>query len=141
MFSRIMVPLERSPYDEAILAYVRRLAKQAGAGLVLVHVVETPRASSPRALEARGPDTTGEAGAYLERIAAALRQEGFTVTAVLAAGEPARELAAAAAREHCDLVAMATHGHEGVEHVLRGSVANALRLRTDVPVLMLRVKR
>ena len=44
----------------------------------------------------------------------------------------------AANREQCDLIAMATHGHRGLNDVVRGSVASALRHRTMVPVLMVR---
>jgi nucleotide-binding universal stress UspA family protein len=33
---------------------------------------------------------------------------------------------------------MSTHGHKGVQDLLRGSVANEVRHRTTVPVLMVR---
>jgi nucleotide-binding universal stress UspA family protein len=76
--------------------------------------------------------------AYLERVSTALRAEGFDVDAVLAAGDPASEISEAAAREECDLIAMATHGHRGLNDVVRGSVASELRHKTLVPVLMVR---
>ena len=45
-------------------------------------------------------------------------------------------------REVCDLqadlIAMATHGHRGLNDLIRGSVASELRHRTHVPVLMVR---
>jgi nucleotide-binding universal stress UspA family protein len=76
--------------------------------------------------------------AYLERVSLALRAEGFDVDAVLAAGDPVVEISEAATREHRDLIAMATHGHRGLNDVLRGSVASALKHRTMIPVLMVR---
>jgi len=57
---------------------------------------------------------------------------------VLAAGDPAAEISETAIREQCDLIAMATHGHRGLNDVVRGSVASELRHRTMVPVLMVR---
>jgi nucleotide-binding universal stress UspA family protein len=76
--------------------------------------------------------------AYLERVCSALRAEGLDADAVLAAGDPATEISDAAAREQCDLIAMATHGHRGLNDVMRGSVASELRHKTMVPVLMVR---
>jgi len=63
---------------------------------------------------------------------------GISAEAVLAGGDPGTEIAAAAERERCDLVAMSVHGHKGVQDLLRGSVANEVRHRTTVPVLMVR---
>ncbi len=70
-----------------------------------------------------------------------LRAAGFDADAVLAAGNPADEIAKAATEEGCDLIAMATHGHRGLGDVVRGSVASELRHRTFVPVLMIREKK
>jgi len=40
MYKRILVPLEHSPYDETILAHIRKLARHCGASLVLIHVAD-----------------------------------------------------------------------------------------------------
>ena len=63
---------------------------------------------------------------------------GIETDSVLAGGEPSREIVAAAEREHCDLIAMSTHGHHFVKDVLYGSVANEVRHITRVPVLLVR---
>ncbi|MFI5257206.1 MAG: universal stress protein, partial [Gemmatimonadales bacterium] len=68
----------------------------------------------------------------------ALEAVGLGVEWVLAGGDPGKEIAAAAARENCDLVAMSTHGHRGLQDLLRGSVANDVRHHTTVPVLLVR---
>ena len=68
-----------------------------------------------------------------------LAQEGFKVKRVLVQGkEPADGILKVAQAEHCDLIAMATHGHRFVEDVILGSVADNLRHRTDIPILMVR---
>src|SRR5437773_1838165 len=76
--------------------------------------------------------------AYLEQVGATLRAEGFDTDAVLAAGDPPKEIAEAAERERCDLIAMATHGHRLLGDVVHGSTATALRHMTKVPILMVR---
>ncbi|MGQ0816216.1 MAG: universal stress protein [Gemmatimonadota bacterium] len=52
--------------------------------------------------------------------------------------DPATEIAAAAEREQVDLIAMATHGHRFLNDLVRGSVANEVRHRSRVPVLLVR---
>ncbi len=138
MFTRILVPLEHTPTDEAILTYIRPLANASHAALVLIHVADGWVARNIQQLDLRESEEMKDDFGYLDRVCNELRQDGFNVEAVLAAGDPAREIAAAADREKCDLIAMATHGHRLLADVVRGSVASELRHITSVPVLMVR---
>jgi nucleotide-binding universal stress UspA family protein len=138
MFKRILVPLEHTPTDETILQFVRPLARGSHAALVLIHVADGWVARNIRQLDLRESEEMKDDRAYLEHMCAVLEGEGFVCEAVFAAGEPAREIADAAGRERCDLIAMATHGHRGLNDVVRGSVASELRHITMVPVLMVR---
>jgi nucleotide-binding universal stress UspA family protein len=140
MYRRILVPVENSPADDTILTYVRTLARHSGAALVLIHVADGWAARNLKQLDLRESEEMRVDRAYLEHVSAALRADGLDADAVLAAGDPATEIAEAAIREHCDLIAMATHGHRGLNDVVRGSVASALRHRTLVPVLMVRAQ-
>ena len=74
----------------------------------------------------------------IEAQADVLEESGLSVECILAGGDPASEIAAAVIREKCDLVAMSTHGHKGMQDIIRGSVANEVRHRVTVPVLMVR---
>lgn len=141
MYRRILVPLENSPTDATVLAHVRALAAHTGAALVLIHVADGWVARNLEQLQLRESDEIREDRAYLERTLAELRAAGFDADAVLAAGNPADEIAKAATEEDCDLIAMATHGHRGLDDVVRGSVASELRHRTFVPVLMIREQK
>jgi nucleotide-binding universal stress UspA family protein len=140
MFQRILVPLEHTPTDATILDYIRPLARASAARLVLIHVADGWVARNIKQLDLRESEEMKEDRAYLERTCATLQAEGLPCEAVFAAGEPAREIADAAEREKCDLIAMATHGHRGLGDVVRGSVASALRHITMVPVLMVRAE-
>ena len=138
MYTRILVPLENSPTDETIVAHISALAKHCRASLVLIHVADGFAARNLNSLELRESDEIRKDRAYLDTVAARLASGGFTVDAVLASGDPAKEITAAADREHCDLIAMATHGHKGVKDLIYGSVANEVRHRSLVPVLLVR---
>ena len=140
MYQRILVPLENSPTDDTILTYIRPLARQFGASLLVMHVADGWAARNIRELDLRESEEMRADRAYLERVSSVLRDEGFEAEALLAAGDPATEIADAAVQEHCDLIAMATHGHRGLNDVVRGSVASELRHRTLVPILMVRAK-
>jgi len=138
MFTRILVPLEHSAYDAHILDYVRRLASWSKAAIVLVHVADGWAARNAQQLQLRESEEMAADRRYLEDACAALRADGFTADAVLAAGDPANEICAAAERERCDLIAMATHGHKGLQDLIYGATANTVRHKTLIPVLMVR---
>ena len=138
MYKRILVPLENSPADKAILAHVTGLAKLCRAEVILLHVADGWAARNMEQLNLKESEEMKQDRAYLERVSKELRAAGLEVDAVLAAGDPAKEIAAAAEREECDLIALATHGHRLLDDVVRGSTATALRHNTRIPILMVR---
>jgi nucleotide-binding universal stress UspA family protein len=138
MYRRILVPLENSAFDDCILDHVRGLARLCGSSLVLLHVADGFAARHSRSLALRESEEMQGDRAYLEKCCEALRIEGFEADSLLAGGDPATEITAAAEREGCDLIAMATHGHRGIQDVLYGTTANTVRHRTMIPVLMVR---
>ena len=138
MYHRILVPLEHSDYDDAIVAHVRELARLCHASVVLIHVADGWAARNQHQLGLRESDEMKRDREYIEMRADALEAAGIEVECVLAGGDPSSEIAAAAEREECDLIAMSTHGHRGMQDLLRGSVANDVRHRTTIPVLMVR---
>jgi nucleotide-binding universal stress UspA family protein len=140
MYSRILVPLEHSAYDEAIIGHVRELARFCGASLVLIHVADGWVARNMKQLDLRESEEMRDDRDYIERVAASLAAAGLQTEAVLAGGDPGSEILAAAERERCDLIAMSTHGHRFLNDLIRGSVANIVRHGAWVPVLLLRGK-
>jgi nucleotide-binding universal stress UspA family protein len=139
MYQRILVPVEHSPYDDVVLDHVRKLARTCNdASIVLIHVADGWAARNINALDLRESEEMRSDREYIEGIAESLERDGYRAEAILAGGDPAKEIAACAQRENCDLIAMATHGHRGLSDVLRGSVASELRHISMVPVLMIR---
>lgn len=141
MYHRILVPLEHSPYDAAILAHVRELATCCHASIVLIHVADGWAARNVSQLNLRESEEMKVDREYLEAQCASMEQAGLAAECLLAGGDPAREITDAAAREHCDLIAMATHGHRFIKDMIYGSVANEVRHLSRVPVLMVRGER
>lgn len=138
MYKRILVPLEHSPYDAAILEHVCRLARLCGSAVILIHVADGWAARNMGPLALRESEEMRSDREYLDRVASELEREGLDVDAILANGDPAREITAAAERERCDLIAMSTHGHRFLSDLVRGSVAESVRHRSFVPVLLVR---
>ena len=75
---------------------------------------------------------------YLEETVAKLRAEGLEVSAHLALGDPPTEIIRTAEREHCDLIAMTTHGHRLIGDLIFGSTIHEVRHKTTVPILLVR---
>ncbi len=138
MYKRILVPMEHSRYDELILSHVKSLAHMCDSTVVLIHVADGWAARNLRALTLRESEEIRLDREYIEEQCALLRSAGIAAESVLAAGDPASEIASAAVREKCDLIAMAVHGHRLFRDILHGSTANGVRHQSMVPVLMVR---
>ncbi len=138
MYHRILVPLENSAYDAAIVSHVRDLARFCGASVVLIHVADGWVARNMKQLDLRESEEMRDDFEYIEGVASSLAQDGLSAEAILAGGDPGTEIIAAAEREKCDLIAMSTHGHRFLNDLVRGSVANVVRHGATIPVLLLR---
>ena len=138
MYRRMLVPLENSKYDATIIEHVRALAKLCGSKVVLIHVADGWAARNLDSLKLRESEEIRKDREYLDRICKEMNDAGVPTDAVLASGDPAAEITAAAEREQCDLIAMATHGHRILADIVYGSVASSVRHRSFVPVLLVR---
>ena len=138
MYRRILVPLEHTAYDAAILDHVGRLARFCKAEVLLMHVADGFAARNVHQLNLRESEEMRSDREYLEKLCVDLDRQGLAADCLLAAGDPAAEISAAAEREGCDLIAMSTHGHRFLQDLLRGSVASEVRHISRVPVLLVR---
>ena len=138
MYSHILVAIEHSDADGAVLTHVEGLAKLTGAKLLLVHVAEGWAARHFQELDLRESEEMRDDRDYLARLCTELMNRGLPVRARLALGDPATELVKVAAEEQVDLIAMSTHGHRLLGDLLHGSTADRVRHRVTVPVLMVR---
>ncbi len=109
MYNTILVTLDGTPSDRAIIEHVKQLAKLAHSRLVLLHVADgwAARTYGPDAVSPEIAEDT----AYLEKVRAEFQAMGISAQAELAYGEPANEIIKWVKQKGCDLVAMSTHGH------------------------------
>jgi nucleotide-binding universal stress UspA family protein len=140
MYKHILIPLENSAADETILTHIRRLARIAGAKLLLVHVADGWVARNFNQLQLAESQEMKEDRAYLEKRVRELTGEGFFCDAVLALGEPSDEIIKLAREKNVDLIAMTTHGHRFISDILYGATVDKVRHEVDVPVLLLKVQ-
>jgi nucleotide-binding universal stress UspA family protein len=140
MYSNILIAIENSEADRAVLEHIEGLARLTGARLLLVHVADGWVARNFDELKLRESEEMREDRAYLERLCQQLSGRGFDCRARLALGDPVTELVKVADEEKVDLIAMSTHGHRFFQDLLRGSTADRLRHGVVVPVLMVRAK-
>lgn len=138
MYKKILIPLENSVHDDVILEHIKPLAKSSHAQLVLVHVADGYAARMQKQLNLADSEEIKSDKKYMERRKTELGEAGFTVTGHLQKGEPSDEILKIADKEHCDLIAMATHGHKFVKDMILGSVAENIRHRTSIPILMVK---
>lgn len=141
MYRTILIPVENSPADQAILDHIKPLARMTGASLLLMHVADGWVARNFEQLNLAESEEIQMDRAYLEKRAEELRVEGFVVNHVLAMGEPSDEIVKFVCAHNVDLIAMSTHGHRFISDLLYGSTADKVRHLVNVPVLLLKAKR
>lgn len=141
MYRHILVPVENADSDQTILQHVRALARMTGAKLLLVHVADGFAARNFDQLKLQESEEIREDRNYLAGIERELASEGFTVSAVLAMGDPSSEIVRVSREQKVDLIAMATHGHRLIGDIIHGSTANKVRHQVGVPVLLLKASK
>jgi len=141
MYKHILIPLENSATDSAILDHVKPLVKLTGAKLLLLHVADGWVARNFNQLKLAESEEMKTDRAYLDEVAGQLRREGFSVETVLALGDPPLEILKVAETEKCDLIAMAGHGHRFFGDLFHGSTITKVRHETNIPLLVLRAKK
>ena len=140
VYKRILIALEHSPADATIVEHVRALAGLTHAHLVLVHVADGWVARNYNQLKLRESEEMQDDRRYLEQLATGLRAGGLDTEWFLGLGDPASEILRIAVEQHVDLIAMATHGHRGIEDLVRGTTVNKVRHEATVPVLLLKAR-
>jgi nucleotide-binding universal stress UspA family protein len=136
MYNKILVTLDATPTDRAIIDHIKALAAVMGSRVVLLHVADGWAARTYGA-DAVSAEVT-EDKAYLERIRAEFESAGVPAESELAFGEPAKEIIKWVEKKNCDLLAMSTHGHRFLGDLFLGSTSREVRHTLGVPILLLK---
>jgi len=138
MYKTILVTLDGTPSDQAIIEHVKQLAKLAQSQVVLLHVADG-WAARTYGRDAVSPEITEDA-AYLKKIRSEFQSTGIPAEAELAYGDPVTEIIKWVQQKGCSLVAMSTHGHRFLADLFLGTTASRVQHSISVPVLLLRAR-
>jgi nucleotide-binding universal stress UspA family protein len=138
MYKTILLTLDGTATDRAMIDHIKPLAKLGASRVVLLHVADG-WAARTYGQDAVSPEIN-EDTAYLDKICGELRAEGINADADLAFGDPATEIVKWVNTKGCDLVAMSTHGHRFFADLFFGTTASRVQHNISVPVLLLRAK-
>lgn len=141
MYRKILVALENGPADARLLPHVVQLARQVGAGLLLLHVADGWAARNFEQLKLSASDEMKADSEYLENTAIRLRNGGLAVDTLLALGNPPDEIVRNAVSAGCDLIALASHGHKFIGDLLHGSTIDRVRHNSGIPLLVVNASR
>jgi nucleotide-binding universal stress UspA family protein len=131
VYKKILVTIDCSPVDDAILRHISAVARQNDAQVYLLHVVHSHTLDQDRVMRE-------QARSCLDTYRATLKAQGIEAHLVVRSGEPDAEILAEIAGADYDLVAMATHGHTFIGDLLFGSVSRSLKHKISVPLLLLK---
>lgn len=141
-FKTIVVPTDFSDVSRKALDFAVPLAREHGAKIVLVFVVEPhiypENILIPPALEPDNMALTKQARASLEKFRVQHIDADVASEAVVALGKPFVEIVNAAKAAKADLIVMPTHGFTGLKKMLIGSTAERVVSHAACPVLTVR---
>jgi nucleotide-binding universal stress UspA family protein len=135
---RILIPLDGSPFGEAVVPDACDLAGHHGE-LYLLHVIPSPTTNRGTG-QLTGRDALKASEAYLESVAAPLRARGFVVWKRTEVRSPLSAAIDEAAVEcEAEMVAMSTHGRGPGGRMLRGGITWKTLANSRVPVFLRRI--
>ena len=145
-YHRILWPTDFSTLAQAALSHAVGLASDAGAELVVLHVLPplTTYVMADMSGSLWAPlqrQTRAAAQKQLLRLETQIKGPNYRTRTVLTEGVPFFEILQVAKRLRCDLIVLATHGGTGLVHAIMGSVAENVIRRASCPVLTIHPPR
>lgn len=138
---RILHPTDFSACSQHAFGLACSLARDQGASLVVLHVLERPvivYTGVAMAPPAPPPVEEREAvRAKLSQVKAPF--PGLTVEYRLEEGDPSDGILAVADELQCDMIVLGTHGRTGLGRLLMGSVAEKVVRQAKCPVLSVKL--
>ncbi|MFN8481607.1 MAG: universal stress protein [Anaerolineae bacterium] len=143
--ARLLVPLDGSPFAEAVLPEAVEIARALDWTVVLMQALSAGgAASAASATDEPGQDGhdadegAADAQRYLAGVAAGVKAEGLRAQTMVRLGAPAAAILDEERAAGMGLIAMATHGRTGLSRLLMGSVASSVLRRGGLPLLLAR---
>lgn len=148
MITKILVPTDGSKPSKKSVHYAVELARQTGASLILISVVDKsafiPQAvpavpSSPRIMEPIENVLTRAAESYVADAEKLCKKHQVPVKSVIRSGHPVEQIIQEAGKSKADLIVVGSHGKSALKAAVLGSVAfGIISKETKIPVLVVR---
>lgn len=147
MYQRILVATDGSDLSQKAVDHALALAAKLGAQVVALKVVapypvsyfEGAMAIDTKEIARIEDGWHTAALAELNAVQAAGAASGVAVTPLVTRSDVVSEaVIAAAQKQRCDLIVMASHGRRGVARMLLGSETQHVLTHSQIPVLVLR---
>jgi len=148
MISKILVPIDGSKVSQKAATYAVGLAKQTGASLTLLSVIDkrflveqavSASASPTHVREAVEDYLKQSAQAATDRIARLCERNHVHFKAAIRTGHPVEEILHEATKSKVDLIVMGSHGKSALKAAVLGSVTyGVMHKDAKIPVLIVR---
>ena len=145
MYEHILIPTDGSDLAEKAVVQGLELARQLGARVTLVSVIQPLRPPGGESVQLRATleeydnEQRRQTESWLAQAGQRASASGVTCEVVAVnAMNPADAIVETARERGCDLVAIASHGRSGLSAVLLGSVTQKVLAGSDLPVLVYR---
>lgn len=140
----VLVPTDFSESARHALRYGVSFAKEFGAELALLHVVENLTVGYasdlfPVPMAEVFQEISGYAKAELAKLGEEARQRGVSVQEHVVQGKPSAEIMRFAAEHQVDMIVLGTHGKGMLDQALFGSTTERVVRRAPCPVLTVRM--
>ena len=140
LFKKLLVALDYSEASQCALKFAADLAKETGAEIICLHVIDARFTTPPPAYLSH---SVGEVNDQLRESALSRLKEigedsapGLEITYIVEVGVPGEGILAAAEQHQVDLLVLGTHGRTGLRRALLGSQAEAVVRRSHIPVMV-----
>ncbi len=140
---RLLVPVDFSANARKAITYATAFARQFGATLTFLHVVQVNYAYGEfGAIDFTALEREMRAGAdkELAALVKAATGAGLQADSIVREGSPPKIIADVAKELGSDLLVISTHGYTGLRHVLMGSIAEHVVRYAPCPVLVVRLQ-
>lgn len=144
LYKKILIATDGSEFTKNAVDYGIDLAKNTGAKLYAIYVVDTAAfASIPMdaAWESMYEILKQEGDEATRYVANRAEAEGLEVERLTVEGHPAEEIIKYAEKNSANLIVMGTLGKSGLDRFLLGSVAEKVVRNSKIPVLVVRGKK
>jgi nucleotide-binding universal stress UspA family protein len=148
LYSKILCPVDFSDYSIAALKYAMSLAKESGARLTVVNVIEMPPdvpvdehetlISWPRSLREYVAMAEADRAARLKELIGDTARADRPISTVLATGKAYEEILRIAAEQSTELIVLGIHGRGAASLLFLGSTTQHVVRQATCPVLTIR---